>query len=96
MALSGAEMKILEKLQEKAKMESQPLSNDDLESIETNITSVYDSYPEMLKILNESMHSFCKKLQIISNDNSKLLAEVRRLNNVIYKIKQTHQIPADI
>lgn len=84
MSLTPKEEQELRKLTEKSKMKEEPLSDDDLLKIQQNLDQVYDEIPSMFRdIAIAGWQRFTAQLSVLSEDNSKLLKEVKRLKEVV-------------
>lgn len=81
--LNVKEQKQLNRLLEKSKQPSEPLTEKDLEEIDNRIDEVYNRAPSLMGDGMTAYNNFCKNLEIIVNDNDKLVREVRRLNAII-------------
>lgn len=79
--LSGKELSQLKKLQDKAKKVHKPLTEDDLEGFDDRVTAIYDNAPAMLGASRQAWNAFTESLSSLADDNARLIAEIRRLNN---------------
>ena len=75
----AAELARLEK-KRKSTEQLDPLTEHDLKVMEDTVADAYTTAP--LQELSEFWERWCKRLKALSNHNARLIAEVRRLNNV--------------
>lgn len=79
MALTGREMETLKRLKAKEAEPTEPLTESDLCQMEQRIADVYSCSPQIFASLATPWKDLLDRLQGVSNDNARLIAEVRNL-----------------
>ena len=77
--LTAKEMKELNRLTAKARQSADPLNEINLQQMESHVAEFYDFQPEMMKSFGTVWNEYVKWMKVLSNDNARLIYEVRRL-----------------
>ena len=79
MGLSRKELIQLKALQKKQSEPIEPMTDEELERIENDLTRMYDLAPDFLKQTMDVWNQYTERLSMLADDNIKLVAEIRRL-----------------
>lgn len=80
MTLTPDEMKQYKQLQAKAEAVEKPLTDDDLRRMEQCVASALNVQVEFLQATTEAWKPYMNTVLALGKDNSRLIAEVRRLS----------------